>query len=69
MGRSFTGVLFDAFAALIARDVAAPMELALALEHARVLVRVVAAAAAQQVAPISSCINQSALINHRHLTR
>jgi len=49
---SLAGVLFDAFAAGLALDGAAPVEAAGALPTARVLSRVVTATAAHQVAPV-----------------
>ena len=48
----FTRVLLRLLAALVAAHVAAPVELAVALPQPRVLVRVVAAAAAHEVAAV-----------------
>lgn len=63
--RSLTGVLLGALAATLTVDAAAPMELAVALPGARVLVRVVPAPAAHQVAPVRATRGAVALATHR----
>lgn len=57
-GASFTTVLFGAFDARVALDVAAPVERAPALFGLGELVRVVAAPAAHQVASVRPCAQQ-----------
>ena len=52
---SFARVFFDPFAALVARDAATPVKLAVALRNPRVLVSVVAPSAAQQIASVRPC--------------